>query len=91
VIVDACGERMIVNHLDPSLPVDATWLPSAGSVGARVVLADTRWPEGALTALVAARAAGCQPFWMPTVRSRSMEHCCARQRTWHSRPTRLPT
>ena len=58
VIVDARGERMIVNHLDPSLPVDATWLPSAGSVGARVVLADTRWPEGALAALVAARAAG---------------------------------
>lgn len=58
VIVDSRGERMIVNHLDPSLPVDATWLPSAGSVGARVVLADTRWPEGALTALVAARAAG---------------------------------
>jgi sulfofructose kinase len=58
VIVDARGERMIVNHLDPSLPVDATWLPSAGSVGARVVLADTRWPEGALVALSAARAAG---------------------------------
>ena len=58
MIVDARGERMIVNHLDPSLPVDAAWLPSAGSVGARVVLADTRWPEGALAALVAARDAG---------------------------------
>jgi sulfofructose kinase len=58
VIVDARGERMIVNHLDPSMPVDATWLQSAGSFGARVVLADTRWPEGAFTALVAARAAG---------------------------------
>jgi sulfofructose kinase len=58
VIVDARGERMIVNHLDPSLPVDAAWLPSAGSVGARVVLADTRWPEGSLAALVAARDAG---------------------------------
>jgi sulfofructose kinase len=58
VIVDARGERMIVNHLDPSMPVDATWLQSAGSFGAHVVLADTRWPEGAFTALVAARAAG---------------------------------
>jgi len=58
VIVDSNGERMIVNHLDPSLPVDPSWLPSAGSVGARVVLADTRWPEGALEALVAARDAG---------------------------------
>jgi sulfofructose kinase len=58
VIVDARGERMIVNHLDPALPVDPSWLPLAGSVGAGVVLADTRWPEGALAALVAARAAG---------------------------------
>jgi sulfofructose kinase len=58
VIVDARGERMIVNHLDPLLPVDPTWLPSPGSVGAGAVLADTRWPEGALAALVAARAAG---------------------------------
>jgi len=58
VMVDARGERMIVNHLDPSLPVDPTWLPSAGSVGASAVLADTRWPEGALAAFVAARAAG---------------------------------
>jgi sulfofructose kinase len=58
VIVDARGERMIVNHLDPALPVDAAWLPSAASVGAGVVLADTRWPDGALAALGAARTAG---------------------------------
>jgi sulfofructose kinase len=58
VIVDARGERMIVNHLDPGVPVDAAWLPSAASVAAGVVLADTRWPDGALAALGAARAAG---------------------------------
>jgi sulfofructose kinase len=58
VIVDARGERMIVNHLDPALPDDAAWLPSAAGVGAGVVLADTRWPDGALAALAAARAAG---------------------------------
>lgn len=58
VIVDARGERMIVNHLDPSVPVDAGWLPSPTAVGAWAVLADTRWPEGALAALQAARAAG---------------------------------
>jgi len=58
VIVDARGERMIVNHLDPSLPVDPAWLPDPAAVGARAVLVDTRWPEGALAALLAARAAG---------------------------------
>jgi sulfofructose kinase len=58
VILDANGERMVVNHLDPALPSDATWLPAPAAVGAQAVLADTRWPEGALAALEAARAAG---------------------------------
>lgn len=58
VIVDARGERMIVNHLDQSLPVDPAWLPGPAAVGAQAVLVDTRWPEGALAALQAARAAG---------------------------------
>jgi sulfofructose kinase len=58
VIVDADGERMIVNNLDPSLPADAAWLPSPATAGAQAVLADTRWPEGALAALQAARSAG---------------------------------
>jgi sulfofructose kinase len=58
VIIDARGERMIVNHLDPALPADPAWLPSAGNAGANAVLVDTRWPEGALAALNAARAAG---------------------------------
>jgi sulfofructose kinase len=58
VIVDARGERMIVNSLDPSVPADAGWLPLPAAVGAQAVLADTRWPEGALAALLAARAAG---------------------------------
>jgi len=58
VIVDVRGERMIVNHLDATLPGDPSWLPAPAQVGARAVLADTRWPEGALAALLAARAAG---------------------------------
>ena len=58
VIVDARGERMIVNHLDPAIPSDPAWLPSVGSVGAGAVLVDTRWPEGALSAMRSARAAG---------------------------------
>ena len=58
VIVDAAGERLIVNHLDPALPVDAGWLPSPAEAGADAVLADTRWPEGAAAAFAAARLAG---------------------------------
>ena len=58
VLVDAQGERMIVNHLDPALPAEPAWLPRPERIGAAAVLADTRWPEGALAALRAARAAG---------------------------------
>lgn len=58
VIVDARGERMIVNYLDPALPAEPSWLPGAASVGAAAVLVDTRWPEGALATLRAARALG---------------------------------
>lgn len=58
VFVDARGERMIVNHLDPAIPSSAEWLPRPGDAGCQAVLADTRWPEGALAALRSARAAG---------------------------------
>jgi sulfofructose kinase len=58
VIVDAAGERLIVNHLDPALPEDPGWLPSPQGLGVAAVLADTRWPEGAAAALAAARLAG---------------------------------
>lgn len=56
VMVDAAGERMIVNYRDDALPADASFLPSAAGFDA--VLADTRWPEGAKNAFSAARAAG---------------------------------
>jgi sulfofructose kinase len=58
VMLDAAGERMIVNHLDPRIPASADWLPAPAAMKAQAVLADTRWPEGALAALLAARAAG---------------------------------
>jgi sulfofructose kinase len=58
VMVDAGGERMIVNYLDPALPDAADWLPSPRLAGAAAVLADCRWPAGAASALAAARAAG---------------------------------
>ena len=58
VVVDQRGERMIVNYTDPQMPQDAHWLPEPAAIGAAAVLADTRWPTGALRALQAARAAG---------------------------------
>jgi sulfofructose kinase len=58
VLIDASGERMIVNHLDPSVPGGAEWLPSPLHCGAAAVLADSRWPQGAAHALAAAREAG---------------------------------
>lgn len=57
IIVDDGGERLIVNHADPRLDRDPSWLP-LGAVGqASAVLADLRWPEGAIAALARARAA----------------------------------
>lgn len=57
VMVDAAGERMIVNHLDASLPRDPAWLPAPSALGAQAVLGDVRWPEGSRHVLAAARAA----------------------------------
>ncbi len=56
VMVDAVGERMIVNHLDPSLHAGAT-ADAAAFRGADAVLADLRWPAGARVGLEAAAAA----------------------------------
>lgn len=58
VMVDAQGERLIVNYLDPGLPSDAAWLPDLASLDIAAVLADTRWPEGAAKILNKGRAAG---------------------------------
>jgi sulfofructose kinase len=61
VIVDARGERAIVSDRR-SLPSDAGCLAGASLAGAGVVLADTRWPEGAAMAFERAKQAG-----IPTV------------------------
>ena len=55
VMIDAAGERMIVNHLDRAMEASAAWLPDPATAGATTVLADCRWPEGAERALAAAR------------------------------------
>ena len=58
VLVDARGERLIVNHLDPQLDTAPDWLPDVAELGADAVLADTRWPDGARRGMELARAAG---------------------------------
>lgn len=58
ILVDAQGERMVISYSDPEMPDEADWLPAALPEGARAVLADTRWGEGALAALLLARQAG---------------------------------
>jgi sulfofructose kinase len=62
IIVDAAGERLIVNHRGEGLAADPGRLPLGKVAAADAVLADLRWPEGALALFGAARAAG-----VPTV------------------------
>lgn len=62
IIVDAAGERLIVNHRGTRLDTDPSWLPLGSVTAADAVLADLRWPEGALALFRAAREAG-----VPTV------------------------
>lgn len=58
VLVDDDGERLIVNYLDADLADDSSWLPPHLPDGIDAVLADTRWPDGALHAMCLARDAG---------------------------------
>lgn len=58
VLVDAAGERLIVNYRDPDLLSGASGLPDPAELGIAAVLADTRWPAAAADILAAARASG---------------------------------
>jgi sulfofructose kinase len=58
VMVDAAGERLIVNYLDPRMPGSPDWLPPSLPEETAVVLADSRWPDGAWVMLERARSAG---------------------------------
>ena len=57
-IIDGQGHRLVVPYHDTSLDAAADWLPLERIADADFVHVDTRWPEGAATALAAARAAG---------------------------------
>lgn len=59
VFVDDAGERLIVNHTDPGMPIDPAWLlAELDWRDVHAVLADTRWPEGAELVLRMARKRG---------------------------------
>lgn len=58
VMVDAKGERIIVNYPSPDLLHDASWLNEIDFSQWDVVLADVRWHEGAKQAFMLARRAG---------------------------------
>jgi sulfofructose kinase len=60
IIVDQTGERQIVNFRG-AFPTDPAWLPLA-KLDADCVLADPRWPEGAVALFTRAREQG-----IPTV------------------------
>lgn len=58
IMVDAQGERIIVNYPSPDLLHDADWLNDIDFSQWDVVLADVRWHEGAKRAFTLARRAG---------------------------------
>lgn len=58
IMVDAHGERAIVNFPSPDLPMEADWLNDIDFSQWDVVLADVRWHEGAKQAFTLARQAG---------------------------------
>jgi len=55
VVVDSAGERLIVNYLDREMGSKPDWLPERLPDNVTAVLADSRWPEGALFGLNMAR------------------------------------
>lgn len=58
VLVDAQGERQIVNFRGDGFAQEADWLAEALATPFDAALADTRWPQGARALLAAARARG---------------------------------
>ena len=62
ILVDAQGERLIVNARAKGLPTAADWLPLWQVTTAKALLADPRWPHGAQALFAAGRAEG-----VPTV------------------------
>jgi len=58
VIVDAQGQRLVVPFHDPQVDTSPSWLPLEDLSNVDLLHCDVRWPEGAETALRAAREHG---------------------------------
>jgi sulfofructose kinase len=58
ILINARGERLVVGYRGSALQAPADWLPLGEAASAGALLADVRWPQGALAALRAARRAG---------------------------------
>nr|WP_325049154.1 PfkB family carbohydrate kinase [Dongshaea marina] len=58
ILVDAQGERTIINAASPELPNNADWLHEIDFSAYDLVLADVRWDEGAQLAFTLAAKAG---------------------------------
>lgn len=58
IMVDAKGERIIINYPSPDLLPDAEWLEEIDFSQWDVVLADVRWHDGAKKAFTLARLTG---------------------------------
>ncbi|MEP6942569.1 MAG: PfkB family carbohydrate kinase [Betaproteobacteria bacterium] len=58
ILIDDAGERLVCIYNDPALDDDASWLALDDIGSFDAVLADVRWPAGALRGFAAARAAG---------------------------------
>ncbi len=58
ILIDARGERLVVSYRGTALAAPADWLPLDQVAAAGALLADVRWPQGAIAALRAARRAG---------------------------------
>jgi len=58
ILIDARGERLIVSYRGTALAAPAGWLALDQIASADALLADVRWPQGAIGALRAARRAG---------------------------------
>ena len=51
IYIDGTGERQIMNYRDEKLPSTGDWIDQTVPEGLSAVLADTRWPDGALAAM----------------------------------------
>ena len=58
IFVDAAAERLVMSYSDPAMPDSAEGLPARLPEGAKAVLADIRWVEGARAIFQRAREAG---------------------------------